>query len=105
MKKAPCARLGMRINPKIREKPDDSRKSRPPKATLLSVWMIQNCMGFRDSALDAGSYDAPVGWAKARARWLSACPIPCARAAYRWTLGRGAPLPTLRGCEFFVATI
>src|SRR5262245_64394128 len=43
MKKAPCARLGMRISPKISEKPDDRRNSRPPKATLLSVWMIQNC--------------------------------------------------------------
>src|SRR6516165_10132305 len=43
MKKAPCARLGMRIRPKISEKPDDNRNSRPPKATLFSVWMIQNC--------------------------------------------------------------
>src|SRR6266487_2799729 len=43
MKKAPCARLGMRIRPKISEKPDDNRNKRPPKATLFSVWMIQNC--------------------------------------------------------------
>src|SRR5688500_2698785 len=43
MKNAPCARFGIRIRPKISEKPDDSRNSRPPKATLLSVWMIQNC--------------------------------------------------------------
>src|SRR6266545_6452546 len=43
MKKAPCARLGMRISPKISEKPDDNRNKRPPKATLFSVWMIQNC--------------------------------------------------------------
>src|SRR6266508_5542611 len=43
MKNAPCARLGMRISPKISEKPDDNRNKRPPKATLLSVWMIQNC--------------------------------------------------------------
>src|SRR5262249_27084334 len=43
MKKAPCARLGMRIRPKISEKPDDNRNRRPPKATLFSVWMIQNC--------------------------------------------------------------
>src|SRR5215831_3703262 len=48
MKKAPCARFGIRIKPKINEKPDDSRNSRPPNATLLSVWMIQNCIfGFR----------------------------------------------------------
>src|SRR4029450_10773499 len=43
MKNAPCAKLGIRIRPKIREKPDDNRNSRPPKATLFSVWMIQNC--------------------------------------------------------------
>src|SRR5215470_12532027 len=51
MKNAPCARLGIRIRPKISEKPDDSMNNRPPKATLLSVWMIQNChcMGVRRS--------------------------------------------------------
>src|SRR5437868_4407620 len=43
MKNPPCARFGTRIRPKISEKPDDSRNSRPPKATLFSVWMIQNC--------------------------------------------------------------
>src|SRR5262249_8850795 len=43
MKNAPCARLGIRIRPKMSEKPDDNRNSRPPKATLFSVWMIQNC--------------------------------------------------------------
>src|SRR3954468_17623975 len=44
MKKPRCARLGMRISPKASEKPEESRNSRPPKATLFSVWMIQNCM-------------------------------------------------------------
>src|SRR3954469_6251559 len=44
MKKAPCARFGMRISPKASEKPEESRNSRPPKAMLFSVWMIQNCM-------------------------------------------------------------
>src|SRR5947209_20605135 len=43
MKNPPCARFGIRIRPKISEKPDESRNSSPPKATLLSVWMIQNC--------------------------------------------------------------
>src|SRR5262249_32410325 len=43
MKNAPCARFGIRIRPKMSEKPDDNRNSRPPKATLFSVWMIQNC--------------------------------------------------------------
>src|ERR1700746_3213888 len=45
MKTAPCARFGMRIRPKIREKPEDSKNSRPPKATLLRVWISQNCIG------------------------------------------------------------
>src|SRR5215468_6693255 len=39
MKKEPCIRLGMRIRPKIREKPDDSRNKRPPKARLLMARM------------------------------------------------------------------
>src|SRR5437870_9884039 len=47
MKKPPCARFGMRISPKASEKPDERRNSRPPKAMLLSVWMIQNCMSQR----------------------------------------------------------
>src|SRR6476620_3187595 len=43
MKKAPCARFGMRIKPKMSEKPEERRNSKPPKATLFRVWMIQNC--------------------------------------------------------------
>src|SRR5215510_3407092 len=39
MKKEPCIRLGMRIRPKIREKPDDNRNKRPPKARLLVARM------------------------------------------------------------------
>src|SRR5262249_19652772 len=37
MKNEPCIRLGMRIKPKIREKPADSRNKRPPSAKLLIV--------------------------------------------------------------------
>ncbi len=33
----PCVRLGMRISPKISEKPADSRNKRPPNVTLLTV--------------------------------------------------------------------
>ena len=33
----PCVRLGMRINPKIREKPAESRNNRPPNVMLLTV--------------------------------------------------------------------
>src|ERR1051326_3987734 len=38
----PCVRLGMRISPKISEKPADSRNNRPPKVTLLTVSSSQN---------------------------------------------------------------
>src|SRR5262245_65649906 len=37
MKKEPCIRLGMRIRPKIKEKPDDSRNRSPPRARLLAA--------------------------------------------------------------------
>src|SRR5215813_1593230 len=37
MKNEPCIRLGMRIKPKISEKPADSRNNRPPSAKLLIV--------------------------------------------------------------------
>src|SRR5436305_12684996 len=33
----PCVRFGIRISPKISEKPADRRNSRPPKVTLLTV--------------------------------------------------------------------
>src|SRR6266404_6970757 len=44
MKKAPCVRLASRIRPKISEKPDESRNSKPPSDRLLRPWMIQNCI-------------------------------------------------------------
>ena len=37
MNSEPCVRFGMRISPKISEKPADSRNSRPPKVMLLTV--------------------------------------------------------------------
>src|SRR5215470_19115770 len=37
MKKEPCIKLGMRIRPKIREKPDDNRNNSPPSARLLAA--------------------------------------------------------------------
>src|SRR3974377_1874178 len=38
----PCVRLGIRISPKISENPADSRKSKPPNVTLLTVSSTQN---------------------------------------------------------------
>src|SRR3954453_15870501 len=37
MNSEPCVRFGIRISPKISEKPADRRNSRPPKVTLLTV--------------------------------------------------------------------
>ena len=42
MNSEPCVRFGMRISPKISEKPADSRNSRPPKVTLLTARISQN---------------------------------------------------------------
>src|SRR5205085_7478998 len=37
MNNEPCVRFGIRIRPKIKEKPADSRNSRPPNVTLFTV--------------------------------------------------------------------
>src|SRR5690348_1156061 len=37
MKNEPCVRLGIRIRPKISEKPAESRNNKPPNAMLLTV--------------------------------------------------------------------
>jgi hypothetical protein len=39
MKNEPCIRLGMRIRPKISEKPAERRNKRPPSAKLLMARM------------------------------------------------------------------
>ena len=44
MNSEPCVRFGIRISPKISEKPADSRNSRPPKVTLLTVSTSQKFM-------------------------------------------------------------
>ena len=44
MNSEPCVRLGMRISPKISEKPAASRNSRPPKVMLLTVSSSQKVM-------------------------------------------------------------
>src|SRR5262245_43346002 len=45
MKKDPWVRLGMRMRPKIREKPAERRKSRPPRVMLLTASTNQRFMG------------------------------------------------------------
>src|SRR5690242_5157708 len=45
MNSEPCVRFGIRISPKISEKPADSRNSTPPKVMLLTVSSNQKFMG------------------------------------------------------------
>src|SRR5262249_47421977 len=44
MNSEPCVRFGIRISPKIREKPADRRNSKPPKVMLLAVSTSQKVM-------------------------------------------------------------
>jgi hypothetical protein len=53
MKNEPCIRLGMRISPKISEKPDDKRKRRPPSAMLLTAKVSHRLMGGRPDRIAA----------------------------------------------------
>src|ERR1044071_9179447 len=43
MKRPPCVRFAILIRPKMSENPAASRKSSPPNARLLSVWIAQYC--------------------------------------------------------------
>src|SRR5206468_6136169 len=47
MKNEPCVRLGIFMRPKISENPADSRKSRPPRVTLLIASTTQRFMACR----------------------------------------------------------
>src|SRR6476659_9861446 len=44
MNSEPCVRFGMRISPKISEKPADNRNSKPPNVTLLTDSTSQKFM-------------------------------------------------------------
>src|ERR1041384_7167486 len=45
MNSEPCVRFGMRISPKISEKPADSKNSSPPNVTLLTDSTSQKFIG------------------------------------------------------------
>src|SRR5579883_2180867 len=45
MKSEPCVRFGIRINPKISEKPAESRNNRPPRLTLFTASTTHWLMG------------------------------------------------------------
>src|SRR4029079_5145639 len=65
MNSEPCVRFGMRINPKIREKPADNRNSSPPKVMLLTASTSQKVIVavFPTSSCQkstAGAFAAPA---------------------------------------------
>ena len=47
MNSEPCVKFGMRISPKIREKPDESRNNRPPSVMLLTASTSMRFMAAR----------------------------------------------------------
>src|SRR6266404_642057 len=53
MNSEPCVRFGIRISPKISEKPADNRNSSPPKVTLLTASTSQKFMAEMFLAGDA----------------------------------------------------
>src|SRR5262245_18919179 len=65
MNSEPCVRFGIRISPKIREKPADNRNNSPPKVMLLTVNTSQKVMvgEFSPSSCQkrtAGAFAAPA---------------------------------------------
>src|SRR5215471_3540109 len=62
MNNEPCVRLGMRISPKMREKPAESRNSSPPKVMLLTARTSQKFIVAAVPALGpVEKLRAPVG--------------------------------------------
>ncbi len=57
MKKEPCIKFGIRIRPKISEKPADSRNNSPPYAMLFTPKVSQSDMS--DASGQHASRDAP----------------------------------------------
>src|SRR6185312_4942451 len=65
MNSEPCVKFGMRISPKIREKPADNRNSSPPKVMLLTASTSQKVIVavFQPSSCQkstAGAFAAPA---------------------------------------------
>src|SRR6185312_5366539 len=58
MNNEPCVRLGIRISPKMREKPADSRNNSPPKVMLLTVSTSQKLMPCFRALKTCGTADA-----------------------------------------------
>src|SRR4051812_22487865 len=70
MKNEPCIRFGIRISPKISEKPADNRNSRPPSAMLFTARRTQTLMLFSDDLVQDGRKDAQ------RHRGFGRLPLP-----------------------------
>src|SRR6185312_2521812 len=74
MNSEPCVRFGIRISPKMREKPADSRNSRPPKVMLLAVSTSQKLIPQFPALDELNSPRAPRGARSCRQlrleRWI-----------------------------------
>src|SRR5262245_8709144 len=75
MKKDPCVRLGIRMSPKISEKPADRRNRRPPSVTLLIASTSHRFIargGARRAPIDrrAGARRPAPGGTSALHRWI-----------------------------------
>src|SRR5829696_8165703 len=60
MKNEPCIRFGMRISPKISEKPAESRNSKPPSARLFTPSVSQSVIHQPFAAGSAGTASLQV---------------------------------------------
>ena len=77
MNSEPCVRFGMRISPKISEKPADSRNSRPPKVMLLTASTSQKFI----------AADCPAPAARGEQRAPSVAAPAVLRAVYGFSGG------------------
>src|ERR1700722_11721306 len=83
MNSEPCVKFGIRISPKIREKPADSKNSRPPKVTLLTASTSQKVMS---AVFPRSSCQKTAG----------ACAAPAERIALRLERRKVARIDRLR---------
>src|SRR4051812_32802742 len=62
MKNEPCIRFGMRISPKISEKPAERRNSKPPSARLFTPSVSQSVIGYPPPREPREGNHAQQGW-------------------------------------------
>src|SRR3954470_6047185 len=77
MKKEPCIRFGMRISPKISEKPAERRNSKPPSARLFTPSVSQSVIGYPPPREPReGDHAKHGGGGRSQARCVGSPPPP-----------------------------